>query len=89
MGNDKEIKFIDILGEALPYIFFVTVLLPSLHSVSHREQDEKFSRLEEALTPNTTNVIGQDPNDVFYEINGQRAYLEVDGQPIEKYLEKN
>ena len=49
---------------------------------------KKISKLESKLTPNTTNVIGQDPNDASYEINGQKAYLEVDGQPIEKYLER-
>lgn len=32
------------------------------------------------------NVIGNDPNEIFYGINGKRAYLEIDGKPIEEYF---
>lgn len=32
------------------------------------------------------NVIGNDPNESFYEINNQRAFLEIDGMPVEDYI---
>ncbi|MEK6967360.1 MAG: hypothetical protein AABX51_01890 [Nanoarchaeota archaeon] len=31
-------------------------------------------------------VIGQEAPERFYEINGQRIYLEVDGKPVEEYF---
>jgi len=34
------------------------------------------------------NVIGNETPDKFYEINGQRAYLEIDGMPVEGYIRK-
>lgn len=34
------------------------------------------------------NVISQEAPEKFYEINGQRVYLEVDGKPIEQYFKE-
>ena len=36
----------------------------------------------------TENVIGNDLPEKFYEINGKKVYLEIDGKPVEKYFEK-
>lgn len=36
----------------------------------------------------TENVIGQETPEKFYEINGQRVYLEIDGQSVEQYFKK-
>ncbi|HLC53896.1 MAG TPA: discoidin domain-containing protein [Candidatus Nanoarchaeia archaeon] len=32
------------------------------------------------------NVIGGDTSEVFYEIGGKRAYLEIDGKPVDDYV---
>ncbi len=32
------------------------------------------------------NVIGQEAPDRFYELNGQRGYLEIDGKSVEQYV---
>ncbi|MBI4141672.1 hypothetical protein HY484_01980 [Candidatus Woesearchaeota archaeon] len=34
-------------------------------------------------TPQTANVIGNAEPETFYEINGQRAYLKIDGKNVE------
>ena len=34
------------------------------------------------------NVFGQEAPERFYELNGQRAYLEIDGKPVEQYVQK-
>lgn len=36
----------------------------------------------------TENVIGGKAPEKFYEIAGKRVYLEIDGQPVEKYFRK-
>ncbi|MBI2671912.1 hypothetical protein HYX16_03180 [Candidatus Woesearchaeota archaeon] len=33
-------------------------------------------------------VTGKETPDKFYEINGKRAYLEIDGKPIEDYIKE-
>ena len=33
-------------------------------------------------------VIGREDPDKFYEINRQRAYLEIDGKPVEDYFKE-
>lgn len=35
------------------------------------------------------NVIGGEAPEKFYEIDGKRVYLEIDSQPVEKYIRKN
>ena len=32
------------------------------------------------------NVIGQEAPERFYDLNGQRVYLEIDGKPVEQYV---
>ena len=34
------------------------------------------------------NVIGQDTNDLFYETSNGRAYLKIDGKPVEEYFQR-
>lgn len=36
----------------------------------------------------TKNVIGKKAPEKFYEINGNRVYLEIDGKPVEEYFRK-
>ncbi|MFA5084718.1 MAG: hypothetical protein WC475_05090 [Candidatus Paceibacterota bacterium] len=46
---------------------------------SERTQQQQQVRVE--------NVIGDSAPEKFYEINGQRFYIEIDGKPVE-YIEK-
>lgn len=32
------------------------------------------------------NVIGEDSPEKFYEIDGKRVYLEIDGKPVEQHF---
>jgi|SRR3989338_8930619 len=34
------------------------------------------------------NVLGGAAPETFYEINGQRVYLKIDGKPVEQYCNK-
>ncbi len=34
------------------------------------------------------NVIGSQKLEKFYQINGQKFYLEIDGKPVEQYFKK-
>ncbi len=48
--------------------------------------EERVNKLEKQLTIQTRNTIGRDLNDKFYEINGEKVYLEIDGRPVEDYF---
>lgn len=43
-----------------------------------------------ALKPKvqTANVMGAEALEKFYDIDGQRVYLEIDGQPVEQYVKR-
>ena len=34
------------------------------------------------------NVIGQEAPERFYDFNGQRVYLKIDGKPVEQYVQE-
>lgn len=40
------------------------------------------------FTPTIENVIEGPGNETFYELNGQKFYLKIDGKPVESYLQK-
>ncbi|MBR9683766.1 hypothetical protein GOV03_04470 [Candidatus Woesearchaeota archaeon] len=44
----------------------------------------------EAMKPQVQveNVIGYDAPEKFYEIDGQRVYLEIDGKPVGQYVKE-
>ncbi|MDI6737155.1 MAG: hypothetical protein QME12_01410 [Nanoarchaeota archaeon] len=44
----------------------------------------------EELKPqiHTANVLGAEAPEKFYDIDGQRVYLQIDGQPVEQYLKE-
>lgn len=51
--------------------------------------DKRTKNLEEVLiNPITKNVLGQKEPEKFYELNGRRIYLEIDGKPVEEYFKK-
>ena len=48
--------------------------------------EEKIKRISPNLK--IENVIGNETPDKFYEIDGRRVYLEIDGKPVEEYLKR-
>lgn len=36
----------------------------------------------------TENMIGEPAQEAFYEVNGQRAYVVIDGMPVDQYLQR-
>ncbi|MBU0466326.1 MAG: hypothetical protein KJ718_02545 [Nanoarchaeota archaeon] len=40
-----------------------------------------------AIELRTENVIGGNAPEKFYEIAGKRVYLEIDGQPVDNYVQ--
>ncbi len=46
---------------------------------------ESTERIKILLTPKIENIIGESKPEKFYNINGQRVYLEIDGKPVEEY----
>ncbi|MFH1066239.1 MAG: hypothetical protein V1734_07045 [Nanoarchaeota archaeon] len=36
--------------------------------------------------PQAANVLGAEAPEKFYDIDGQRVYLEIDGKPVAEYL---
>ena len=50
--------------------------------------DANINRLERELKPKIQEeqVIGKSTPEKFYFIDGQRAYLTIDGKPIEQYM---
>ena len=36
--------------------------------------------------PITRNVLGNETPEVFYELNGQRYFLSIDGKPVSEYV---
>jgi len=53
-----------------------------------RRLEGKLNEIKALQAPQirTENVLGLDAPEKFYEINGQRAYLEIDGKPAEQYF---
>ena len=55
------------------------------------QSDNRTAKILERMpeqTLYTENVSGNETPDKFYLVNGQRAYLEIDGQPVESYIPK-
>ena len=55
--------------------------------------NSKLKQLEDKVDslspkPITSNVIGNGEPEKFYDVNGQRVYLEIDGKPVEQYFKK-
>lgn len=71
------------------------VLASSLLYFNYKRENRRDAIFEEILeqlkrTNNLTdivtkNVIGGSEPEKFYQIKGQRVYLEVDGKPVEEY----
>lgn len=61
----------------------------SINNDINKLKDRKIKSLEQQLQITEENVIGQEAPEKFYEINGQRVYLEIDGKPIEEYFSNN
>lgn len=49
------------------------------------EIDKKVGELR-APQVRTANVLGAEAPEKFYDIDGQRVYLEIDGKPVEQYV---
>mgnify|MGYP001601921490 CR=1 FL=1 len=77
------------------YFFIVSVITGALLSlavnyvVENRQQgssDKSSRNSESALEVQVRNVIGGPEPETFYEIAGKRAYLNLDGKPVEEYI---
>lgn len=69
-------------GISLGFIFITIAMIAAIRSCDNTgkmmEKTEPRLRIE--------NVIGKETPEKFYEINGQKYYLEVDGKPIAEYF---
>jgi hypothetical protein len=81
------------MGLGIPIAFGVAAAI-ALRFFSFGGLETKLDNIEKAIREQpryemkTENVIGQESPEKFYEINGQRVYLEIDGKPIEQYFRK-
>ncbi|MBI4447450.1 hypothetical protein HY643_00565 [Candidatus Woesearchaeota archaeon] len=48
----------------------------------------RIGQIEKAFELQVRDVIGEEAPEKFFEINGQRVYLEIDGKPIDQYFRK-
>ena len=59
---------------------FTSLSLLKLDKIMNNYQD--FSKIQ------TENVIGNKAPEKFYEVDGKRVYLEIDGKPVADYFKK-
>ena len=69
---------------------FMTSLTTLINSINQCNMNNRIDELERLgkLTIKENNTIGKEEKK-YYEINGKRAYLEIDGKPIEQYQSDN
>ena len=69
-------------------VFSTFVGIAMIHSCYHDKEMETLQDLiqQPLYQLQTENIFGQEAPEKFYEINGQRFYLEIDGRPVEEYV---
>ena len=81
------------IGISVPIVFALATA-SAIRLFSFGGLETKLENIEAAIRNQpkyeiqTQNVIGEEAPEKFYEINGQRVYLEVDGKPVEQYFNK-
>lgn len=63
------------------------VYAPIFADLYRRHVDYVVQRINESREIKTENVMGTSEPEKFYEINGQRVYVEIDGKPVEEHFE--
>ena len=85
MENEHESNFMGIakVVGAISLVLGLPISISyvlSLNSVKPLQREKMVDLLHQR------NVIGNEAPEKFYEVNGQRAYLEIDGKPVEQYF---
>src|SRR3990172_214680 len=68
------------------YTIAIVGTLAAIDSCSNTSDIQK--QIQATPQIQTQNTIGQEMPEKFYDINGQRVYLEIDGKPVEQYFKK-
>lgn len=68
---------------------FIFVGIPAI--VGYKAMNEEYklerARIEQGYERHEDiNVLGRDTADIYYDIEGERAFVEIDGVPVEEYL---
>jgi len=90
-GLDQQVASIkkqEIIGKVIYKIAMSTVACVLAVDIINTTHETNNLVKQQHPTIITKNVIGNPTPDTFYMFNGQRAYVEIDGQPIENYIPK-
>lgn len=68
------------------YIMMIITMIGSIQSCSRTAEISQ--HYQETLQVRVENVMGRDAPEKFYDFNGQRAYLEIDGKPVKQYIQE-
>ncbi len=66
------------------YLMMMITMVASVRSCSISQ--DIYQKVNKRPVVQVDNVIGQEAPEVFYNLNGQRFYLEVDGKKVEDYV---
>jgi len=71
------------VGRSGLYILVAVTMISSIKTCKATQDDDQNSQ-----NVIFQDVIGNSSGEKFYEINGRRVYLEIDGQPVEEYVNR-
>ncbi len=85
--SDNRTQPLSCLGTIFAVVLGVAVA-SGLRCDRQKSIEQKVDILLQKSEPRleTRDVMGKYLPEKFYEINGQRVYLEVDGKPVEQYF---
>ena len=76
---DRLILYLTAVGVAGLFLYVGLNISDRLKSIDDKLEKPKYEL-------QVKNVIGHEAPEKFYEINGKRVYLEIDGKPVEQYF---
>ena len=88
-GIEDRLDTLNASVKYLPSETTVTKLNGNLDAIDQTLKDGYRTFRDSVPKPMLHNVIGKEEPDEFYHINGQRAYIAIDGLPVECYLKEN
>ena len=74
------------LPDWITYIAIGIAAIAGIKSCSRTQ--EILDNYQKAPQVQIENVIGQEAPERFYDFNGQRVYLKIDGKPVEQYVQE-
>lgn len=82
----KNLRLGQYRGTSRPFLYVLVATGIAVGAITGDFSEEN-NQLLRALKPQvqTANVIEGSAPEKFYEIGGQRAYLEIDGKPVAEY----